>query len=519
MLPFVYSFITYKDVFGVKAPSIDETIKYFSSLHTGHFIQALCKLNIALWKGTNDFRIHNDLLKVYFNEEELEKIYKYRLKNKHMYPFVFHRQQILIAIKLVLLHPNKQGEKQIDLKCIGKYILGINDYLDHNHQPPAIAELITSISVEFTRQETARIAYFNNTENFFYAHTKALYMWLDIPFTNRGTMLKQFKIDPHKEFYDTVGLTIEEYLGFSILYALPLFELDPRTNDPKKYMLFWDFLRNTKLTQEKKDILFRLLSQNIEDYSYNHESAIHTKLTDVDYFENNFLPLVENPVININKNMAVVADPSYLIERTTHGVYWLLHNKFKQEKDEKQRKIKLQALSNYYGTLHQEYIYQTLLSLCDEVIEIQTKQGEKRADFVGIINDSNGIFLLIVEAKKLALPLPMIYDSTREQNIRKLKEVFLDDGFKQVFNTVSLIQQIKFDELGLEKIKDKKIKVIFPLLALDTYVVEESLNRKLYEDEFFSKLFEEIQITGNIPVSHPMFFCSDDLETIETICK
>lgn len=520
MLPFVYSFVTYKDVFGRDPPNIEEVAAYFASLHTGHLIQALCKLNIALWKGrtnkdtTIGFALHNDIMKLYFTEDELKQIYKCRLKNKKMKPFVFHRQQILIAIKLALLNNNVGGVVDINLQSLGKYILAINDFLDSNNQPPPYIDLLKSVHFEYTRSAIAKLGYFHNTSNFFYAFTRALYMWLDLPFTDRGIrMLEQFKIDIHDEFFNAVGLTVEEYLGFSVLYSLPLFNLDPRTQNPKDYMLFWDYLKNTKLTDNKKKTIFKLLSQNIEDYPYNHLSAIHTKLSDVEYFENNFLPLIENPIININENMAVVADPLYLIQKITQGVYWILHNKYKNENN----KIKLSALSNYYGTLHQEYTYQTLLSLCDKVIEIPTKQGEKRADFAGIINDADGVYLLIVEAKKIALPLPMVFESEKEQTIKKLKQVFLDDGFRQVFNTVSKIQQGQFKELGLEYIENKNIKIVFPLLALDSYVVEESLNRKLYEDEFFSKLFEEIPILGNIPISHPMFFCADDLETIETI--
>lgn len=520
MLPFVFTFINFEDVFCDKPYTIDEIAKYFSTLHTGHLIQSLCKLNIAIWKSQKDFTIHNDLLKLYFTDEDLEKIHRYREKNKRQKPFVFHRQQLLIAIKLALLNSNKEGERKIDNKILGRYILSISDYLEKQNQPSSYIDLLVSIHFEFTRQQIARLGYFSHTENFIYAYTRALNMWLDIPFTDRGKeLLKKFNIDVHKEFLNTVGLTIEEYLGFSILYSLNLFQLDVRTPNPEDFMLYWNYFENTKLSQEKKDILFKLLSQNIEDYEFNNQEAIQDKLRGTDNFEKNFLPIMENPIVNINENMAIITDPNYAIEKTTHGVYWILHNKFKEEKDEKERKRKLFALSNYYGTLHQEYVYQILIDLCDEIVEIPEKQGEKRADFVGIVHDGEEVFLFIIEAKKLSLPLPVVFDSQREPTVKKLKEVFLDDGFRQIFETIRKVQKGELEDLGLKNIDPKKVRSIYPLLILDTFITEESLNRKFYEEEFFSKLSQEINIHGNIPIAHPIFLCSGDLELLESIVK
>ena len=113
MLPFVFTFITSEDVFCEKPYTIDEIAKYFSTLHTGHLIQSLCKLNIVMWQIQKDYTLHNDILKLYFSEEDLEKIHRYRVKNKKQRPFVFHRQQLLIAIKLALLNPNKEVEPPV----------------------------------------------------------------------------------------------------------------------------------------------------------------------------------------------------------------------------------------------------------------------------------------------------------------------------------------------------------------------------------------------------------------------
>lgn len=511
MLPNLVTYITYADVYKDIPPTVEEIQDFFRKYHTGHLIQGLCKLNIALWKGERDGKIHAALAGIYFSKEELKSIHKVLKEKSRMYPFIFHRQQALFAIKLALLNVNAEGIREIDLKKIGKYLLAISYHFENNQKPPLISFVRSDF--EFTRKALAQLSYFSHYGIFMNNYARAIDMWLNIPFTDRGKeLLSQFKIDPHTDFYKETGLTIEEYISFGLMNLYQVQQVDLYTENPNDYMIFSNFFSSTKLKGKKIESLYKLVSQDINEYKANNELFVKTKLNGVDQFEKNFLPNIDYPILRINDNMAIVSDPRYLEERITYGVYWILLNKYIKEGD----KEKAQLLSSYYGMLHQEYMYNSLLNVCDTVHEIKKSETDMLADFIGVINRENKIYLLVIESKKIALSLPLVLNSEKDKTIKELKKIFLDKGFRQIFNTIKIIQEGKSKDYELPEFDLSKVEVIFPILATDRFIAEESLNRKFYEENFFDPLARKFRLNRFPQVANPMFISSEEFDRIES---
>ncbi len=515
MLPYIVTFITYKDAFNDHCPTIEEVQDFLHSFHTPHLIQALGKLNIVLWKEHANIRFQLKIAKLFFEPKELKNLQKALLSRRKHIPFLFHRQQILLAMKVVLLNPNLEGTREVDLNKLGRYLLAINEHLETVDNSFNI-DLTESLRYESARQSIAKLQYFSHYGDFIHNFARAIEMWLNIPQTERGkSLLKQFNIDIYKEFVNTTGLSIEEYICINFLNLHHLYELDVHTKNPQDFLLFGDFFSKTKLSKEKVKKLYKPLIQSINDFRKNYETTVKDYLRSKDKFESNFLALNEYPIVKINENMFIVTDPQYLERRITEGPYWILLNYFDQKGE--RTKGRGRDLSSYFGILHQEYIYQSLEHICDEVIEIPASNEEKLCDFVGVKYIKGEIYLFVIEAKKIALSLSMELNSDRDTTINNLKEIFYEKGFRQIFNTIQKIQNKELNELI--KFDLQKVKHIFPLLITDRFIAEETLNRKLYEKEFFEPLLAEVPLKFIPHITHPLFVSAEEIDKIEAILE
>lgn len=516
MISNIATFITYQDIYKDETPSIENISIYFHSFSTKYLIQALCKLNIALWKKNDDISLQIKVLHLFFSDEEIKNIKKALNKNIKRLPFIFHRRQLLLAIKMCLLDPNISKNNNIDLKSLGKYLLAISQYLLDIEKPHI--ELTQSLKFEYVRESFGKLFYFSHYGDFIHNFSRAIELWLNIPQTKRGKeLLKPFKIDINKEFKDITNIELEDYILFNFFNLNHLFELDVYTEDPRKFMLFNDLFSKTKLTKEMITALYRPISQDISEFKNNYLDSIKTKFKNKDIFDSNFFPLIEHPIIKISDTISIVSDPNYLEKRITDGPYWILLNKYYEAGEAKKNRGRL--LSSYFGILHQEYVYKSLTCLCDEVIEIPASNKEKLCDFVGIIKKQEDIYLIVVEAKKISVSIMLELNADRDETIKNLKEIFYDKGFRQIFNTIRIIQNNQLKELIGHKIDLNKVKGIFPLLITDRFIVDDSFNRNLYEKEFFIPLINEMKLNVSPQIMQPLFISAEELDKIEAISQ
>lgn len=512
MTPFTGQFVEFSQVYREKAPSILEIKKFFESINSSHLLQLLCKMNIAVWKSET-MDTQQSLLNLLFTEKDKKIIIDLLKANssKKIKTLVFHRHQLLFAIKLALLNPNnKQGRKLDENKNdIGKYLLAISQCLT----PPqsTITQGIDEYDFEYARQQISRLQYFHHDSIFVNNIARSLAMWVDLPNSARFKQLLEddsVSLNIEKEFKDEVGMSIKEFITLGAINTIKLNNLNINTENPYDFMLqFGELWSETNLPKEKQDIIFKYYSQNIGDFQTINKMFIEEMLNGKDIFECNFLPFVYYPIINIENNLSIVVDPQFLEEWITSGVYWILLRKFRG--DEK----KSGDLSKYFGLLHQEYVYQTLLGLCDEVIEIKRRKGIKTCDFVGVIVAYGKKNLLFFESKKVALGLSVTLAGEKVQTIKNLSKIFGKTGFGQIYSTIKLYERGELQEL--KHIVPDQVDEIYPILVTDRFIAEESLNRNMYEKEFFNKIVADAKILLPQILARPIFLSSEELEIIE----
>jgi len=426
----------------------------------------------------------------------------------------FHRHQLLYAIKLALKNPNKDGDLLNDDKTtIGKYLFAISEYLEH--EDSGLINNLDYLNFEEVRKAISRLFYFSHNGRFVNNISRSIVIWLQIRKSAKFTKkikAQKISIDIDKEFEEETGLSIEEFVTIGFAYLGYLNSIDIHTENPFDFVFTSNFWTQTKLPIDKQSAIQNLLSQNLDDFDNNYLDSVKSKLNNIDIPISNFLPLVDFPILNLSSTVSMCSDPQYLEEKISTGVYWILHNKFKRENE----KNKMESLSEYFGLLHEAYVEMVYSKICEELIPIKTKSDGKikTCDFVGVIRQNDMFNLLFIESKKIALSLPMVLLGEKSTSLHDLQKIFGEKGFGQVYSTIQQYRQNKLEEL--RHIPYNKVKQIYPLLAIDRFIVEDSLNRNFYEKEFFDKVVSKYQpILLPKAIARPIFISSEEIEIIE----
>jgi len=513
-MDYILTYVQYKEVFTDNPLSIEEIKKTCSELDKNSFLELLCKINIALWKPLMDFSLQIKLAKILFPKEDSELIINFALSNKR---FIFYRQQILYMIKLLLSAETANNNilKHADThkNQIGKILLSLSYFTE-----PIGGNIITLLEKheqEKVRQSLARMWYFIHSGVFEYKIARSLTIWLKIPRTKRGkALIQNISLDPKKEFYKETGLSIFEFIGFAMTILGHYQALDPKTAKPQDFLLHKEyFFSKTKLPESKKSKIFKQLFLDKEGFCDIYNEFVRETLNGNDVPEYNFLPLEDKPLLELAKNHIIPIDPDFLINKITEGVYWILLNRFKRLKELK--KGKGRELSKYYGYLIQEYVYQILINVCDEVFELPP--GEKKtADFIGKITSNNKNYLIVVESKKIALRYKTLILSDKESTSEDLDKIFGEKkGFKQIYET---IRRLRVNQINGFNIDIQEIHGIFPVLITDIEIFEDPLNRLFYEKEFLNKHKNSLIIMPQPIIFEPIFLYLDEMEIIEACC-
>ena len=520
--PFLGQYLEYEHLYPVKPPSIEQSSEFFYQFRASDLVESIAKTNIAIWKTQGDWvkqiEIQNFLLGLYFNNQEQKQLAIIANKNlsRKIPTVIFHRQQLLMALKLVLLNPNHTGKAligEIDYRQeLGKHLLAISTNLSTSGDDP-YESLFSTIMFEKIRQEIARLYYFSHQGSFRQNFPRATYQWLDLPKEKsfkRVLVLDKVNTDFEQEFFDETGMSIEDFILISFVYIANLYGLDVKTKNPRDFVIMHSFWSQTAIANTGEKIIKQFLHQKIDDFKKTYSESVKKDLKGKDFFMTNFMPFVKKPIIDVKESFSIVADPHYLEDAISAGPYWILLNRFQRLG---QQNTKGRELSKYFGLLHQEYIYRLLTEICDSVIRINERQNTPTCDFVGVIEDEKECFLFFIETKKIHFSLPLVLLSDKEATKANLEKIMGKDGFGQVFSTIKLFEDHQLSELN--SLSQKPIKTIFPIVATSTFIVEEPLNRKFYEDNFLKDLRQEYSLQGAVPIAHPMFFSSEELEVIE----
>lgn len=512
---YIATYLEFSQVYNSPALSLGEIGELCTHLEKSTYLELLCKINIALWGHYKDINLQIGLANLLFSKNDAQKVIEQAKLRK---AFIFYRQQVLYLIKIILLSKTVVGEKlkhdNTNKEILGKILLSLNDYTE------PIGKYINILSkkneAESLRQSFSRNWYFIHSGIFFNKIVRSLTLWSEIPTTARGkNLLQEFELNPQKEFYEETGLDILDFIGFAMTTLGPYLKINIETAESKDFFINKEkFFSKSKILDIEKRKLFNQLILDKDRFDEIYENFVEELLDGKDIPEYNFLPFEDKPLLEIYDNLLITIDPIYLTNKVTEGVYWILLNRFGKQGE--YRKGKGRELSKYYGYLIQEYVYQILINICDDVFEVPSTT-KKTADFIGITNYKNKLYLIVIDSKKIALSYKTIILSDKKSSLEDLERIFgSKSGFVQIYETIRNLRQNKVKDFSIN-IKD--VDTIFPVLITDREIFEDPFSRLLYENEFLNKHKEGLLYTPSPIISEPIFINIDELEIIEACCN
>jgi len=513
MIKYLRRYIQYNEIFSDSYLSIEEIKKEFSHFEKASLLEILCKINLALWKHRLERSLQFRLSQFLFSEDDYRLVEKALLRNKGL---IFHRQQILFCIKLLLsvvtIEEGKLEHANMYKNKLGKILLSLNDYTEPLGSN--VAQLIKN-KLDTSRQGFARAWYFTHTGDIRNRMARCLTLWIKIPRSKRGReLLQNISFNPKKEFLAETGLSMFEFIGTTLALLAKYLSIEPKTAKAEDFLLHkLTYFSTTKLEEMKRIGIFNQLLLDKARFNEIYNNDVKSILNGEDIREYNFLSFEDKPLIELDKDKIIPIDPYYLANKVTDGIYWILLNRFKRLGEFKKKRGR--ELSKYYGHLIQEYVFQILRNICDEVIELPP-DDKKTADFICKIIHNDRIFLVVSDSKKIALQHRTKILSDRENTLKDLDRIFgVKSGFAQIYETIRRIRQNKVKGINVNL---GEIDGIFPILITDREICEDPLSRLLYEMKYFNDHKKRLFHMPKPKIFEPIFICLDELEVIESYC-
>ncbi len=251
---------------------------------------------------------------------------------------VFFESQLLLVAKYALLYAKNEPANDFKWKSafplFMKAILGVTDLLDTGRH-----------DVEEMQRVAIRNMYFDSKPSFFYSLGRTEDLFIRIP--NELTTHPQY-LDIPALFQEATGFAIEDYLFLGASLTAPF--LQQRAGQATESN--WGinprgYFANSNVSDEEIDLLMKEFAINIE--------TLQTLYNSQEKFEYNFNGLVQHPLVtNGDNNIFFPLDFSFLKDKVTLQVYWILFDHVKNTYGDKKLSGALAKKFSFYFKKREE---------------------------------------------------------------------------------------------------------------------------------------------------------------------
>lgn len=412
---------------------------------------------------------------------------------------VFFRPQFYLLMKYLARYgwigDTMRPVGKQELEKLGEALLGVVNLIDAESKRKRRAlNVIDRLSgITFELVTTSHVLKYPDIS---LALARARYMYVNIH--------RQLAVEPPLDFIDidnvfqeATGIGLDEYLSIGIGIISHYYkynteevvlhrEQDLNIFRPKQYF------RKTALEGEVLRRVFDFISMTLSDF---RSQASKQSRREMAY---DFLIMKQNPLIKLDDDVFVLISYSYLFERFTTGVYWIV---FDHLRDNAKNNLHLQ-FSRYTGVIFQEYVKKVI----KHIVERQPERAEK------LIFDQP----YRVAKREYRTPDVMLFgndyavliesSATRIQAKRTTSlgnvQAFGKDCEKMFFNNAksldTFIRNMRDGKVCLEGIDARRIRRFYPVIVtiegfpkypvIDAYIDSEIKKRKLLSGDDIAPL-------------------------------
>ena len=497
-----------------------QTISSLDKSTTFHFLTNINNF-LSIFSPSEDIEKHEHvqtLLRTNLLDDKLQKKYQETVSNNssqmHLRP-VFHRQQILYLMKLVLLHAKDSGgcvlaEDMEKVDRLGYACLMVNDLLYNG-----LLETYGAISREH-----------NDQVNILFAQTVSLGELskpprIDIAISR---VIRFFEISEGilPEFYNkhTLSEMFEEFNGISLHIFLEMVwgtyvsyktnELDDFISDPARFNLGRnEWASKTNFTQQELEPFYKLM---FIDFT-KMESCITSEMAETKLIPQlNFTTFRSFPFFSLNDEIFSCVDVSFLVEKASLGIYYTILDSFRK----RDRAISALFLS-HWGKIFENYVNGLFSDLYPKSSGLfypnpEFESSTEMEAFDGLIYNLKAI--IVIECKGSSLKIDAKYSGNPDLLLDELDKKYgrKGVGISQIVASLETLFNADWDKRKQIRGLDlKRVRRVYPILIVNELTLEIGFaNWKL--SEWFDEELKSKQIDRAIGVAPLLVLSVQHLE-------
>jgi hypothetical protein len=493
--------VSYEELFGKRSTLtdlIENVAKY--SRESVIYVCASAALLLKIWsRGAFDIRQHDQLLDSFFEPVRASSLITISRLDKPQY--VFHRRQLLLLVKLALLHCPEKG---IDLvkepRGFGNALLMANDQFHFNLEGITNEEKLLNTLTNFV--PVVEYSGFR----------------LESEIARSYLMLTQFSlrlgnhsdfIDIPETFFELTQIPLRDYLAlwFGLLSKYTAIDLPTLQKDWMEIYIRPDFFRTTEIPRNVAEAFLRELTATPEELKQSFAQR--------DYGANDFTALRSRPLI-AEENGAVLSDVFFVIEKIQSGPYWRINDASRSVGD---------RLRRFWGAVFEEYLRELLNSSCDTQFNryvhdprFDDSTSEQVCDGLLMFGDS----IVLLEYKASMFRAESKYSGNPDLLLQEIEEKLVatkENSPKGVRQLAAAVRRLFLSEKRecIRGVDLSGIDRVFPVL-----VTLDSIGRTLLMPRFLSEYFQKElgEGPGKGPQIMPLFsIYIEDLEFVSGFFK
>lgn len=498
---FIQIIIRYSDIYGDKIPLL-ELINKLKKFNRDQLLSTLSRIEMLISREPTSKETENFLRISFLNNETQARISEFERQNQ--LSFVFHREQILALMNLVLIHCSKNQGKQLNNVREPEFsncFLIINDHLTLKIMDNQ--SVFNSLPID--EQEKIKSSYIirnmflNQLERATYAIARYYELFVEIPpKLNKKLRPSQF-IDLSKLFNDIANLDYQTYL--SILFGLYAYWITLPQETIAKYPEYFSpqkFFRNTKLNHIYLDAALKEISLNINTIAKDVKGKEGKSLP----YEYNYVTLRKKPMAYFPKSGYFCLSLQFLLEKLSDGIYWTILNKLDNDKGSQ--------FQSFLGYVFEEYVVKIFNRMVGNRYERIPYEGKQREANDGVINYGDALVFTEVKSGRLRL------ETTSTGDI----DLFLEDMQKKLVLRAAKqldenITRYKKGNFQIEGVATKYLRFYPVVITLQ--------NIPLDKDKLIFEIIEkEINTQGWLTkdnIAPLQIISAEELEMIEPLTK
>lgn len=499
----------YKAVYGIEVPKpLDVIATEMKQYNLRSLLIVFMKVSLTFLKGhdTTDRAVQTELLKGFFPLEVRKKIVKVIKEGGSPRWSFFVEQTLYGLVKLALENASDDDKKDVtddEVEVIGRWFLLMADACLSTSGLDTGLELPVDTQTELIRRYTTQQFYLRHDERFMYRLCR---------YHEIAKLVQQpnsHKVDVAQLFEEASGgVDVKTYLDV-VFFLVAKWAVRATTKDFETGIVVerTEWFSKINVDEAKVIKVLDLLSFTPQEYEGYYGDVVRNIFGGKDEYLNNFMVFMQRPLVRVTDTRYVCPFSTYLAEKPSTGMYWLIENFLRNAG----RKAERDKLPSIWGDAFEAYINTRIKSFAGQDYHANVIAG-KVGEIDGILNLPN--IVAVVEAKAPHVSYAAQLKATPELLAPHLNQLIGKNqkgkpkGLGQITRAIKGLQQ---KEWNLPF--DAQNKKFLPVIVTEDPIHVDAFSRKYYE-EFAQRQGVTLENADVLPF---IILSAEEVEYLEAI--